>query len=288
MSLTATCATIAAILAAAEGGETITLRGDCPTIVVAKTYERLVTVDASEATVRGLIISGGNIRWRSGRIVAPRGAFGNARDGYGVTITGRDVLIDSVLITDAKKGAVIDGASNVNFVGNRFLRLGEDGIIASRTAGLRVTYNRFEQNLRRPTSCNVAGRISHDVSQRDCRGTWTDGTHNDAIQLRNGVTDVLLENNIVRGNTQGLTQMDTAGDAPLERVVIRRNSVITSNYHQITLGNCIECRIENNEVRREPGSSRRAVIRAGQAVRCGNTAPDDSIVDRPCRTAAAD
>jgi hypothetical protein len=76
--------------------------------------------------------------------------------------------------------------------------------------------------------------------------------------------------------------MDTKGDLPLQRVVIRQNVVTTTGYHSITLANCIGCRIEGNEVRRQAGATKRAVIIPGQALRCGNLAPDDKVRDRPC------
>jgi hypothetical protein len=186
------------------------------------------------------------------------------------------------MVTAAKKGVVIDGAREVKIIRSQFVRLGEDGVIASRVAGLHIVGSSFEQTIGKPTACLVKGKKSLDVAKRDCVGTWTDGFHADAVQMRNGVTDALIEGNTVRGATQGLTQMDTKGDLPLQRVVIRQNVVTTTGYHSITLANCIGCRIEGNEVRRQAGATKRAVIIPGQALRCGNLAPDDKVRDRPC------
>ena len=282
MTVAATCATIAALLASAQGGETIHLKGDCPTIQVRKHYSREVTVDAETATVRGLIVSGGNLRWRGGTVAASGGAFAVGRPGYGILITGRNVTIEGVRITAAKKGIVLDQAANVTIARSRFWRLAEDGIIASRTAGLQVRDNRFEETIGKPSQCVAGGRTTYKVRRRDCAGVWTDGTHADAVQMRNGVKDALIEGNLIVGDTQGITQMDTTGDAPLERVVIRRNSILTTGYHPITLDVCLGCRIEGNDVHRAAGSAKRAVIIAGRATRCGNVAPDDRIRDRPC------
>ena len=282
MAIGATCLTIAAALAAARGGETIALRGDCPAITIGKAYARPVTVDAEQAKVRGLTITGSNIRWKSGTITAPGGTHGRGPSGYAATVKGQSVTFDGVTFTDAKKGVVIDSARDVGILRSRFTSLGDDGIVAARTSGLTIDGNSFEQSVGKPTECLVDGRVSYGVARRSCSGTWKDGYHPDAVQMRNAVTDALLQNNVVSGSTQGLTQMDTKGDLPLERVVIRRNKVITDGYHPITLGNCIDCRIEDNEVRRAPGSAAKKVIHAGKASRCGNVAQDEKTRDRPC------
>lgn len=282
-TISATPETIAAILASAQGGETISLKGDFERVVVSKRYARTVTINAGRSTVRGLVITGANVRWRSGRIEAPAGAFGFAGDGYGVRINGaHNVTMDSVLITAAKKAVVVDLSSDVIVRDSRFRDYGEDGIIVSRTTGLKIQRNSFSDVIGKPTECNVGGVITYGLAKRDCAGAWTDGFHADAVQMRNGVKDALIEGNAIRGDTQGITQMDTKGDAPLERVVIRRNSILTTGYHPITLDVCLGCRIEGNDVHRAAGSAKRAVIIAGKAVRCGNIAPDDRIKDGPC------
>lgn len=284
MSLLATCATLAAVLASAQGGETINLEhgSDCEAVAVSKHYTRQVTINAGYSTVRGLTISGSNVRWRSGVVMATGGAFAIGPRGYGVRITGANIMLDGVLVTAAKKGIAVVGARNVSIVRSRFRAYGEDGIIASRTIGLRVEDNSFADVIGKPRECEVDGVISYGTAKRDCTGTWRDGFHADAVQMRDGVTDAVIRGNVVRGETQGLTQMDTTGDAPLARVLIADNDIETSGYHPITLGECIDCRIENNAVRRTPGSDKRAVILAGKATRCGNYAPDDRIVDGAC------
>ncbi|MGH6781471.1 MAG: hypothetical protein ACREB5_05150, partial [Sphingomonadaceae bacterium] len=81
--------------------------------------------------------------------------------------------------------------------------------------------------------------------------------------------------NQVEGQTQGIAQMDTTGDAPLERVRIEFNTVRTDGYHQITLGNCVSCSIRQNDVRHAQGSTKKATIRAqAETTVCGNTVPD--------------
>lgn len=279
MSIAATCATIAIALASAKGGETITLKGECGRIAVDRTYAKPVTVDAEAASVRGLIITGGGVVWRGGTIAAPKGVHAKGGDGYGVLIRGgTGATITGALVTDAKKAIVLDGAKDVVITDNRFLRYGEDGVIASNTKGLTILRNRFAEQIGKPTECNVGGAVSYGLPRRTCiegGGVWQDGYHNDAVQMRNGVTDALIAHNEVEGQTQGITQMDTKGDAPLERIRIEFNTVRTDGYHPITLGACVDCSIRSNVVRRAAGSAKKSVIRAEAATMvCGNTVPD--------------
>lgn len=280
MTIVATCATIALALMSAKGGETINLKGDCPQTTIRAKPARIVTVNAGGATVRGLwFVNAANIRWRSGTIRAPKGALASSGDGYGALVRGStNIRFDGVLFTDAKKALVTDDTDRVTIADSRFLRYGEDGIIANRTRGLTVVRNRFGEIVGKPTECTVAGGVLPGLAKRDCDaqgGAWIDGFHADAVQMRNATTDVLIADNVVAGLTQGLTQMDTTGDAPLQRVRIVGNTV-TADAHHISLGsNCEGCAIERNTVRRWSTSSYRAVIRPGAARRCGNDVQDE-------------
>lgn len=286
-SISATCDTIQSVLASAQGGEVISFKGNCPTVTITKAYSKQVTVNAGGSSVAGLRISGAaNVRWRSGLITAPEGIHGFAAGGYGIQVNGgaRNIRFDAVTVTAAKKGVVLDTASNIIFADSKFTLLGEDGIIASRVAGLTVARSRFWGTIGKPQECLAAdGTITYGMTRSACVGVWKDGYHADAIQMRNGVANARIYDNLVEGNTQGLTQMDTTGDAPLERVIIERNIVRTDNYHHITLGpNCIGCRVMNNRVERAVGSQIKAVIRQGAATRCGNYAQDERAQDAPC------
>lgn len=287
-TIPATCATIKAVLASASGGEVISLNGNCPTITITKAYTKQVTINAGGSSVAGLVITGKNVRWRSGMITAPGGAFASGPLGYGIRVYNgaANIRFDGVTITAAKKGVVLDSVSGITFADSKFVLLGEDGIIASRVTGMTVARSRFAQTIGKPSECNVGGVVTLDVPSRDCialGGVWRDGFHADAVQMRNGVVNARIYDSIVEGATQGITQMDTTGDAPLERVAIERNIVRTDNYHHITLGaNCIGCRVMNNRVERAAGSLIKAVIRQGAATRCGNYAQDERVQDGAC------
>ena len=273
-SIAATCATIAAILMSAQGGEVISFKGDCQQVKISRVFPKRVTVNAGGSKVRGLVITGGNVRWRSGSIVAPGGAFASGGSGYGVTLRGAvNVRLDGVLITDANRGIVMDNAKSITIADSRFLKLGADGIIANASQGVQIARNLFAEVLGKPTECSVANAVQLGLSQRDCLtlgGSWKDGYHPDAVQLRNGMKDVAIIGNVVEGATQGLSQMDSPADAPLERVRIEHNTILTDAGHKATLKKCIDCFIRWNTIRRPEGSTWKAVILPGSATVCGN------------------
>ncbi len=274
----ATCSTLAALLASPNPPATISLKGDCAAIAIKATPSKRVTVNAGGSTVRGLTITGGNIRWRGGRITAAGGAFALSKAGYGLHLNGAArVRFDGVLFTDANRGAVIGPASDVVIADSRFVGVGQDAIIMAQTRRVQIVRNRVAGTLGKPTTCAIGADVVRGLGKRDCLargGAWTDGFHADAVQMRNGVADALIEGNVIEGSTQGITQMDTTGDAPLERVVIRGNRVGTDGYHRITLTACVDCLITGNTVARAEGSTKKAIILAGQARECGNVVQD--------------
>lgn len=281
----ATCATIALQLASASGGEAFVLSGQCGPLVISKAYAKPVTINATGATIGGLVVKkdAGNIVIRGGKIVASGGAFAAGPTGYAALVHGKLVTLAYVTFTSANRGLVLDSASSVTIAYNHFYRIGQDAIIASQTVQAHIVGNKFSETIGKLSTCTVGGVVSYAVPQRNCTGTWIDGYHCDAVQMRNADTDWLIENNNVTGKTQGIDQMDAPTDAPLARIMIRKNTVATDGYHHITLGmNCIACTIRDNTVTRAPGSTIKAVIIAGAAMRCGNTAQDDRIHDAPC------
>lgn len=283
MLIAATCSTFAAMIAYASGGDTITLTGNCGTIEIAREFPSNVYIDATKATVQGLRISGSRIHWRGGRISAPGGMDAIGLPGYAVKISGTGIRVKSAIITNAKKGMVIDQAGSVLVDRNQFWRLREDGIIASRTSKLTVSFNRFSESKPLPTRCVLSdGNVLFGLASRNCSGAWTDGNHADAVQMRNGMSDVTIADNTVSGETQGLAQMDTTGDLPLRNVVIRNNTIVTDGYHRITLTDCTGCAIRNNVVKKAVGSTKKAIILPGAATRCGNFAEDEKVSDGPC------
>lgn len=281
----ATPATLDRVLQQARPGDTIKLApANYRNIAIRRNYPTAITIDATDANVRGLQISGGGVLWRSGTLQATGGRYGFASLGYAALVTGRNVTFSGVTFTNARKGIVLDRASGISVQDSQFIRLGEDGIIASRVNRLAVQRNRFLQVLPKPTTCIIpGGSIINGLTKRDCddrRGVWKDGYHADAVQMRNAVVDAVISDNVVDAKTQGFTQMDTVGDRPLERVRIERNT-IAADAHHITLGrNCRSCSIRDNIVSRNRYSRNRAVIRPGAARRCQNRVQDEDADGR--------
>lgn len=276
--IAATCATIVAALASAPGGGTIKLSGNCPALSITRDYAPAITVDATGATVRGLTITGAGVVWRGGTLRAPEGMDARGPAGYGALVRGgRRVTFADVTFTDAKKGLVVDKAEDVKIQKSRFVALREDGIIASATRNLEITRNEFGDSKPIPTSCTSAAGVEQGVARRICAergGTWVDGNHADAVQLRNGIIGALIGWNRIEGNTQGIGQMDSVKDAPLADVKIIGNVLRGGKPHSITLGACDNCQIVDNDVARV--GTGRTVLRFNPATTraCGNTVAD--------------
>ena len=282
--MTIACAALAAALAQAAAGATIRVTGSCGPVEIKAAFARPVTIDASRATVRGLRISGRNITWKGGTLAALDGLQGKGPRGYALHVSGTGVTVSGATFTDAHLGVLVHKAAQVRLEGNRFTGLRADGVHLAASTGIVIARNRFENSRPNPSVCRTLGGATlANVRLKDCNGAWNDGDHPDAIQMRDGVRDVLIEKNTITGNTQGIAQMDTKGDKPLVNVRILANEIATDNFHHITLAECTGCRIENNIVRRAKGSQRKAVIRPGTATRCGNQAQDETARDRACR-----
>lgn len=282
--ISATPTNFAAVIQAAKPGDTIVLKGTAfRNLSISRKFAKPVTIEAEGAIVRGVSISGDGIVWKSGVIRSVAGNHGIGPSGYGALVTGNRITFSGVRFTSAKKGMVIDRASAISIEGNEFTGLGEDGIVLARSRNVVIRGNTFGNTVAKKTTCTLPSQILTGLSKSDCQsrgGTWKDGFHPDAIQMRNAVLDVSIRDNVVRQSTQGITQMDTVGDAPLERVTIQRNLVFASIHH-ITLGECIGCVIKDNQVRRWKPGWAKAIIRKGKARRCENDVEDESF-DGPC------
>lgn len=284
--IAATCATIAAVLASAPGGSIVTLAGDCPAIVVTRTYAPPITVRAAGATVRGLVINGGGVVWQGGILRASGGEEGLAGKGYGALVRlGRGVVFDGVTFTDAKKALVISKASGVTVKNSKFVGVREDGIIASTSTGLNITRNEFRDFRPRPPQCRL-GMATEPLKRRECSargGEWTDGDHPDAVQIRNGIEDAVISFNRIDGTMQGIGQMEATTDLPLKRVRIEGNRIRNTYPHSITLGSCDGCSVVDNDVARVGGGKTVLRFQEGMTASCGNAVADGGKGRGACR-----
>jgi hypothetical protein len=282
----ATCASIAAILASAPGGSTIKLSGDCPAVTIKRTYTPAITIEAAGATVRGLTINGGGVVWRGGTFRAPGGMDMRGPPGYASLIrAGRDVVFDGITFTDANRGLVLDEADNITIKNSHFVALREDGIIAAASRNLEITRNDFLNSQPFPSKCTLGDTVERSVPRKVCEGrggTWKDGNHADAIQLRDAIIGALIGWNRIDGNTQGIGQMAAKTDRPMANVKIVGNYVRVGFPHSITLGKCSDCQIIDNDVAGNGAYKTVLRFRPEMTMACGNKVANGGPGREPC------
>lgn len=279
----ATCTTILAALSAATGGDTIVLSGECGAFTISQTYSSTVFIDATDAVVSGLKITGGNIEWRGGTLKASGGLNGATYSGYALYMTATNVKVADVLFTDARIGALVKNSAQITFSHDHFDGVRTDGIQISQTDGLVVEDSTFEHSQPVLSTCTMPdGTVYYQKPLSQCTGTYVDGDHPDALQMRDNVRNALVIRNTVRGATQGLGQMDSTNDAPLANIRLAYNDVVIERTNPMTLGNCAGCSADHNFVWRTPDNPYPARIRIGTLPRCGNQVPDDATQDAPC------
>ena len=294
------CAALALALSSPAGGANYTLVEDCrsrdgkPALVIKAVYRNPVVITAHDRLVQGLVFSGGgNVIWNGGRIEAPAGSGADAGQSgpryYGVQIKGqsRSIVFDGVTFTNARKAIVFSGPAQGLTVRNSHCRGDvEDCLIASGGRDIVFSHNTAGPFLSRPSQCLV-GSLHQDrvTTKRDCSargGWWRGGWHSDVLQLRNGVSNVIVANNVITTTGQGLTQMEKPGDLPIRAVRITNNR-IQAGRHGITLGRCDDCLIDQNTLRTSMRHLRwKAVILPGQAKACGNDVPSGGAGRQRC------
>jgi hypothetical protein len=286
-----TCAALALALANPASTGPLQLSEDCvaakaadgnaaPALRVPVRFDAPLVVEAAGRRIAGLAIdNGGNLIWRGGEIVAPGGAPQRGDAGaqyYAVAVNRADaVTLDGVHLTNARKGVAVRASSRITLRNAHCDGLVEDCMIVSDSQSIQYLDNVIGPFSRYRPLCQRGEAITEGVNRRDCDGSggrWADGWHSDALQLRNGVSDVLASGNRITTAGQGLTQMDAPNDRPLANVRFE-NNVIAAGRHGLTLTNCDGCRISGNRLTSSmPGWQ--GVIRPGKAMACGNDVPD--------------
>lgn len=293
-----TCAALAAALANPASAGTYTLTEDCRStggrhpLIVRTVFAKQVTIVATGRTVAGIDFDGGgNVSWRGGTIEAPGGSGWNApRSGpsfYGVRMVNgaRNVKFEDVTFTNARKAIAFGGASGLSVQKSRCLGQVEDCLIAGAGSDVDFSYNVAGPFETKPTECALPEGIEKGLSGKKCLalgGTFRDGWHGDVVQLRHGITNVRATFNVIDTKAQGLTQMDTKGDAPISNVRFTNNKIRAAR-HGLTLDRCDNCLIAGNTLETSMGHLKwRAVILPGQAKACGNIVPSGGFGREPC------
>lgn len=298
------CAALILALANPAGGGSYTLTSDCPSrqggpaLVIRQVFRKTVTIEAHGRVIKGMLIDGGgNIAWNGGRIEAPAGSGEDPQQSgaqyYGVQIKGqsRSIAFDGVGFTNARKAIVFSGpAQGLTVRNSRCDGNVEDCLIASGGQDIVFTHNVAGPFVTKPSLCVVGAFTFDRLPKRDClarSGEWRSGWHSDVLQLRNGVSNVLVADNVINTTGQGLTQMDKPTDAPI-RAVRFTNNRIQAGRHGLTLGRCVDCLIDQNELKTSMGHLKwKAVIIPGQARACGNTVPSGGAGRESCRSVSA-
>lgn len=294
-----TCAALVLALSNPAGGGNFTLTSDCPSptgkpaLEISAVYRKPVIINAHGRTVKGIVFNGGgNVVWKGGQIEAPSGSGENLQQTgpryYGVLIKGqsRNVVFDAVRFTNARK-AIVFGAPAEGLTIRNSICQGEveDCLIATGGKNIDFSHNIAGPFVMKPSFCILGQRRLDGMRKRECAaqgGEWQNGWHSDVLQLRNGVSNVLVSNNTINTKGQGLTQMDKESDAPIRQVRFTNNRVMAGR-HGITLGRCEDCLIDQNVLKTANGHLKwKAVILPGQSRACGNTVPSGGAGRQKC------
>lgn len=242
--LTATCATLAATIAAAQPGDVVELplqptrcgyvrlnriRKAQPGVVVRVHPEQRIGLHMTNSS--GLAFEGGwwegagsdpgrsntgaYVRWSS-NFAFRRGTFGHPDTSTAVGLR----ILDS---------------TDFEISGIRIAWRTGDAITLSDVQRFRITDNHLTADGARHSTCTYPdGTVVLLISGQRCRaggGTWRDSTHPDAVQFFNLVRDGLIARNRVLGAQQGIVNFGPT-NAESRRVWVLDNVVMTHGYPQ--------------------------------------------------------
>jgi len=261
----ATPASLPAVLGAAKGGDRIRLAPGSygEVTVTGKTYAPPIVIDAGAgATLTALnILGSGGVGLTGGKV-----AGGNER-GYAILIRqSQNVKIDKVLITEAKRGIVVDRSQDIALTGNTLKELTIDGV-------------------------NVAQSQRVLIEGNDCTSYSTGKAHPDCYQAwsRPGgiTTDLIIRNNRATGNVQGIFLGNHVrkgvDDGGFDRVTITGNTVRNLYPQGINAGSVRGLVLKDNDVASLPGARFKTAIntRRSEGIVCNNR-----VIDVPGSPAA--
>jgi hypothetical protein len=253
-------------------GVTVTLPAgeQGPFAIQNQRFDPPVTIDARAATVRGVRIwNSSGIVWRGGTLVADKGLEGRGFDGYAVDIRASNRLrFEGVTFTRGLRGMVVGDSRGVTVHRGTFTGLGSDGINLAGSSDVLIEQCRFADfSPRKPTGDKAAG-------------AWKDGDHPDAIQLwttktNPRMTDIVIRDNIIEGDTQGINSFGPRGEG-YARIRVTGNRLNINYPAAISLVGCDDCTVTGNTAAKLPTSQFKANIRLTESTGrfCGNALAD--------------
>ena len=276
-------------IAAAKSGETINVKpGNYGPITLSNLrFAKPVRLLAGGANFSGIVLRDiAGIEWIGGTVTGPGGR------SYGINIaSSRNVRIESMTITGAHRGIVIDRSANVAIVGNRLTGLISDGIDIALSHGVRVERNSCRNFSPTPAVYDAAGKNIKDGDHPDCIQAWSRPT-------APPTSDLTIIGNDIEGRMQGIFLgnhvRNGVDDGGFDRVVIRGNRMKIAVGNGIAVGGGRNVLVTDNDVGTIPGSmlpNRPIPIKASiringeGAVACGNRveAVPQGVGTQPCR-----
>ncbi len=267
----------------ARPGSTVKLSGDQGVLTLkGKSWSPAITVDASNATFTGIVLTGTTgIHFKGGTIIGP-----GARS-YGIRVLqSRDISVDGMIITGAHRGVVIDRSQDIAIRNTQLTGLISDGIdIAS---SQRVLIDR-----------NVCEKFTPQLATWDAAGVKTDGDHPDCIQGWSHLpapptADVTVTNNRADGTMQGIFFRDPGINGGFDRITIRDNVLRTGLSNALFVEGVRDAVVRGNRISTVPGAIQlktgrplkaNLVFKTSTGVPCGNQIADIPLHEatKPCR-----
>ncbi|KPF73511.1 hypothetical protein IP88_09305 [alpha proteobacterium AAP81b] len=273
---------VGAPIAGLAPGKTVTLAaGDTgPLAIMGQRFDPPVTIDARVARVRGLRIwKSSGIIWKNGNLVAEGGTAGASFAGYCVNVReSTRIAFENIACSGAARAIVVSDSRAITVRRSVFTGLRIDGINIAGSSDVLVEGNRFTDF----TPVKATG------SKAD--GTWKDGDHPDAIQLwttktNPRMTDIIIRDNVIEGETQGINFFGPRGQG-YARVVVTGNTINIAYPAAISLIDCEDCTVVGNKAAKLPGAKFKANVRLVESAGrfCGNVITDvpAHIANAPC------
>lgn len=282
--LTATCATLAAVLSSAQPGDTVRLSGRCGDVTLpARNHATPVTVDASRAVIRSLMVRGtAGWTWKGGTIDSPLPptVWRNV-----MIDNARRIEISGVTLTGGQTGVLVTrGSEDVMLRDNIATGLQSDGFNVATARRVSIIGNTC-RDFRPIPPVYANGRMVKDGSHPDCIMLWSEAG-------KEPTSDITIVGNKMSGAMQGISHFwhPKLGRDKVYRVKVWDNDVEVSYFHGIYMENTPGADLRGNRVRTVSGATAlgnpamkvRAWLKADPAgSSCGNYV-DGKRVDRRC------
>jgi polygalacturonase len=246
--------------------------------ITGQNFSPPVTIDLRDATVMGVrITDSSGIIFRGGTIEAPEGLTGDTPGSHAIRLKRfRDIVLDDVTVTNAKHGMVAGDGLGLTVRNSRFTGMRSDGIDSAGNSNVLIENNRF-----------TGSTPKHKIGIRGEPG-FIDGDHADAVQIwaskaTRAAHDIVVRNNFIEGDTQGITTFGDTGDG-YQRIVVENNHVKVQFPAAIAVMHCTDCRVRYNVISAYPGARFPINVRTDES---SGLFCDNKMLDRPDHRVAA-